>query len=674
MQSALQLVENTLAKDKSQLSGQLLGHILSPDRSEIQALLEEAKLWKVTPWLRPLIPSLIPAGGPLLRIFSGHQEEVNSLAVTPDGRSVVSGSSDKTVKVWDLKTGIEILTFKGHKSSIRAVVATPDEKQVVSVASGDFIRIWNLKDGKETHAFKDTGRDYNCLAITTNGDQVILGSSDGTIQVWDLSSRHLVQSLKGHSESIKAVAVTPDGRRVISASSEGTLEVWNLSDRRRMFTFKGHDESVNALALISLYSRPISTGFFAPILLISASKDKTIKVWNLPNRTLINTLKGHEASVNSVAITQDRKFIVSGSSDQTLKVWDLSNGHCLHTFKGYVGNVHALNISPSGKHIICSSDKYLKVWNLYSRVELPDPIGHGSAVNTMVVTPNGRQAISASENGIIKVWDLDTRTEVFNIKGHDYRLNALAVTPNSRQLISSSSSNIRLWDLSTGALIDSFKIFEEDTVQALVVTPDGKQVVAASNSMAGASAAVWDVNSRPHSLPPTDFSLGDVCAVAVTSDMKHVILGSRSHLFKVRNLNGGEEVSAFQAEKWNLSTRDFNRGLRAMAISPDGLIVSGTSSTDGTIKVWNLTERREIHTLVGHTEAISAVAITARGKRVISVSEDGTLKVWDLTRGTVIASYDSDTSLYSCAVTPDGRIIVAGDGIGRVHFLYLESI
>jgi RNA binding exosome subunit len=147
MQSALQLVENTLAKDKSQLSGQLLGHIVSPERSEIQALLEEAKLWKVTPWLRPFIPSLIPAGGPLLRIFSGHQEEVNSLAVTPDGKSVVSGSSDKTVKVWDLKTGIEILTFKGHKGYIRAVVATPDGKQVVSVASGyfDTILIWNFE-------------------------------------------------------------------------------------------------------------------------------------------------------------------------------------------------------------------------------------------------------------------------------------------------------------------------------------------------------------------------------------------------------------------------------------------------------------------------------------------------------------------------------------------------
>lgn len=678
LQSALQLAENTLAKDKSHLSGQLLGHILSPERSEIQALLEEAKLWKATPWLRPLIPSLIPAGGPLLRIFSGHQEEVNSLAVTPDGRWVVSGSSDETVKVWDLNTGIEILTFEGHNfnkyNSIRAVVAAPDSKQVASVASGDFIRIWNLKDGKETHAFKDTGRDYDCLAITTNGERVISGSSDGTIQIWDVKSGNLVQSLKGHSESIKAVAVTPDSKYVVSASSEGTLEVWNLNDGQQMFTFKGHDESVNAVALISINSSHISTGSTERTLLISASNDKMIKVWDLSDGTLINTLKGHEASVNAVTITPDRKFIVSGSYDRTLKVWDLSNGQLLHTFRSYVDNVRALDISPSGKHIISSSGKYLKVWNLYSRVELPDPIGHGSAVNTMAVTPNGRQAISASENGILKVWDLDTRTEVFNIKGHQHRLNALAVTPDSKKFISSTSTNIKLWDLTTGALIDSFNIFEEDNVQALVVTPDGKQIVAASNSMAGASAAVWDVNSRPHTLPPTDFSVGDVCAVAVTSDMKHVILGSRSHLFKVRNLNGGEEVSAFQAEKWNLSTRDYNRRLNAMAISPDGLIVSGTSSKDGTIKVWNLRERRKIHTLVGHTEAISAVAVTARGKRVISVSEDGTVKVWDLTRGKVIASYDSDTSLYSCAVTSDGRTIVAGDGLGRVHFLRLEGV
>ncbi|MDK3162393.1 hypothetical protein QPK87_38490 [Kamptonema cortianum] len=125
IQGALRLSAHVLAEDNSQLAGQLWGRLSSFSEPEILALLEQAKQWQAKPWLRPLTPTLTPPGGPLLRTFSGHSDSVTAVAITPDGTQAVSGSTDNTLKLWDLRTGEALATFSGHSDSVTAVAITP---------------------------------------------------------------------------------------------------------------------------------------------------------------------------------------------------------------------------------------------------------------------------------------------------------------------------------------------------------------------------------------------------------------------------------------------------------------------------------------------------------------------------------------------------------------------
>lgn len=183
LQGAVRLSGHVLARDEGQLAGQLIGRLLSQPSSAIQALLDQARRGQSPPWLCPTQQALSKPVGPLLRTLAGHTSDVTAVAVTSDGRLAVSGSWDKTLKMWDLATGAEVRTLEGHANCVWAVAVTPDGKLAVS------------------------------------------GSGDSTLKVWDLATGAEVRTRTGHLGKVSAVVVTPDGKLAVSGSSDTTLKV-----------------------------------------------------------------------------------------------------------------------------------------------------------------------------------------------------------------------------------------------------------------------------------------------------------------------------------------------------------------------------------------------------------------------------------------------------------------
>ncbi|MDP2767727.1 MAG: hypothetical protein Q8O41_09815, partial [Candidatus Methanoperedens sp.] len=198
IQGALRLSAHVFVQDKMQLPGQLVGRLMTHKAPEIQALMEQIKKWKGALWLRPLTPSLTPPGGPLLCTLEGHSDWVLAVAVTADGRRAISGSRDKTLKVWNLETGKELHTLAGHTGSVSAVAVMPDGRRAVS------------------------------------------GSGDRTLKVWDLETGKELRTLAGHGDLVSTVAVTPDGRHAVSGSYDCTLKVWDLETGKELRTLAGH--------------------------------------------------------------------------------------------------------------------------------------------------------------------------------------------------------------------------------------------------------------------------------------------------------------------------------------------------------------------------------------------------------------------------------------------------
>lgn len=289
----------------------------------------------------------------LVRSIPGHTSFINALAIGPDGKTLVSGSADQTIKVWDLATGKELRTLTGHTSFINTLAIGPDGKTLVSGSADQTIKVWDLATGKELRTLKGHTGFINALDISHDGQILASGSADQTIKVWDLATGKELRTLKGHTGFINSLDISPDGRTLVSGSADQTLKVWNLSSGKEEQTLAGHAGFINTVVL----SPDGQT-------VLSSSTDKTIKVWSLATGTVVQTLTGHQGFINPIALSSDGQTLVSGSSDQTIKVWNLTTGAVTHTLNCGTDLKHFV-ISPDWQTIASGSGgKDIKVWQL----------------------------------------------------------------------------------------------------------------------------------------------------------------------------------------------------------------------------------------------------------------------------------------------------------------------
>ncbi|MFN6483975.1 MULTISPECIES: serine/threonine-protein kinase [unclassified Nostoc] len=280
---------------------------------------------------------------------SGHSKAVLALAISPDGQTLVSGSEDNIIKVWNLNNGNEIFTLTGHSKQINSVAISPDGQTLVSGSDDDTIKILNLKTGEEISTIKANSRTVLSVAISPDQQMVVSGSSDSRVRLWNLKTGECIKTLATHAYRVSSVAISQDGYTVASSSWDKTIKIWPKS------TLTGHLKPVTSI-VIGLNSQ----------ILVSASVDRRIIVWNLNTGEKIYTLDGHSDVVNSVAISPDSQKIVSGSDDEKIKVWNLSNGQEAYTVNGHLDGVNALVFSPDGQILVSGGkDTTIKVWRMH---------------------------------------------------------------------------------------------------------------------------------------------------------------------------------------------------------------------------------------------------------------------------------------------------------------------
>ncbi|WP_250122533.1 serine/threonine-protein kinase [Chroococcidiopsis sp. CCMEE 29] len=338
----------------------------------------EPELLRSKPYKHQLFPTLAPAklfknrllaGGIILLLglagygywqsirniptLTGHSGEVNTIAFSPDGQNIASGSDDRTIKIWQLNSRKELRTLKGHADWVYAVAISPDGKTLVSGSKDNTIKVWNLNTRQELRILPDHKSYVNAVAISPDGQKIASGSYDKTIKIWNLNTGQ-ISTLVGHSREVLSVAISPNAQQLVSASADRTIKVWNLNTGKELSTLTGHSGDVNSIAISSNSQ-----------LLVSVSDDKTIKIWNLNTGREIRTFTGHSGDINAVAISPDGQAIATGSDDKTIKVWNPITGEEINTLRGHLGPVYAVIFSPNGHTLVSgSADKTIKIWQL----------------------------------------------------------------------------------------------------------------------------------------------------------------------------------------------------------------------------------------------------------------------------------------------------------------------
>ncbi|TAF06574.1 MAG: hypothetical protein EAZ77_11935 [Nostocales cyanobacterium] len=296
----------------------------------------------------------LPENWQCVKTLTGHLSKVNAVAIHPDGNSLISGSDDKQVIFWDLKTEKCLYNFVGQGEAVLSVAISPDGKEIISGSVDRKISSWQLDTKKFNRTFYYLNSPYshngfvNVVAYSADNRIIASGSTDKTIIIWGRYTGKYKRILNGHKDTVLAIVISPDSTTLVSASADKTIRIWDLQMGKQRFILTQHLAAVNTLAITPDGKT-----------LISGSSDTTIKIWNLQTGELQCTLTQHSTAVLSIAIHPFAKTIASSSKDGFIKVWNLPTGEILENVSGFA----PLVFSPNGK-ILVSGGKSgtIKIW------------------------------------------------------------------------------------------------------------------------------------------------------------------------------------------------------------------------------------------------------------------------------------------------------------------------
>jgi serine/threonine protein kinase len=313
----------------------------------------------VTPKQRPifgLFSSFFPTTPPspwkkakLRRTLSGHTDVVKSIALSPDGQILASGSFDKTIKLWALRTGELLHTLTGHTNRITCIAISPDGQTLASSSFDKSIKLWSLDTGELLHTLIGRPDRVRYIAFSPNG-QTLISSGDWEIKLWAVRTGKLLRILAGSSDSARLVTFSPDGLTYAVGSLSGTLELWNPHSGKQVRTFSSQSDSITSLA----FSPDGQT--------LTSGTSTAINLWNPHTGKQVRIFSTQSNGTASVAFSPDGQTLASGSG-KTIELWDLNSGKRLCTLSGHSKPVESVTFSPDGELLVSgSSDQTIKIW------------------------------------------------------------------------------------------------------------------------------------------------------------------------------------------------------------------------------------------------------------------------------------------------------------------------
>jgi WD40 repeat protein/beta-lactamase regulating signal transducer with metallopeptidase domain len=356
-----------------------------------------------------------PATGKMRSERYAHGEGVQGIAFGRGGRQLFSLGVGRSLKRWQAVVS-PLRYFEGHTGPVNSLAVAPDGKRVLSCGSwpqGDStLRLWDLDTGKAVRTFAGNGTArLQCAAFSPDGKFAFAGGSDGRIWQWDADNGKLLHQITGHKDAVAGLSFSPDGMKMISASHDKTLRLWSVADGETERIFTGHTDWARRAVFLPDGKR-----------LLSGGRDRMLRLWDVESGKLLKSIPHEGAWVESIALTRDGKRCLSGGGD-LMYLWDLEKGKVLRAFAGHAFGVTCVALTRDDRQALsCSYDGSIRLWDIESGSEVQRFGPHNNWVWSVALTPDGKRFVTAGggnqENGAyvpgtdfaLRLWEMPRRS------------------------------------------------------------------------------------------------------------------------------------------------------------------------------------------------------------------------------------------------------------------------
>jgi WD40 repeat protein/serine/threonine protein kinase len=578
------------------------------------------------------------ATGRQLLMLIGHTNGLSCAAFSPDGKWITTGSGDKSVRVWDAVTGLERFKHLGHELGVTWVAFSPDSLRIVSASHDGTAKVWEAPTDREPLTFRGHGSDVLCAAFSPNGARIITGGVDRRTRIWDATSTEELHKIEGHTDSILSVQFSGDGKRVLTGSLDGTARVWDS------------ESGWNPTTILNV-GAPVSAAVFSPEgrRIVTGSYDSLATVWDAASGARLLNIGADSMAVMSVAFSPGSEWIVTGGGEGDAKVWEASTDQQSIVLRGNDSPVLAVDFSLDGQRIVTGGGNYDalatpikesgQVWDTASGRKLFKLEGHKAGISSATFSPDGRWILTGSGDQTARLWSAVNGQEVRKFEGHTGIVYSVAFSANSQRIVTGSADRTaKMWDLDTGQVRFDMEGHIAE-IRTVAISPNGHWI--ATGDWEG-TVIIWDAIHRRKERSLTHSHLVKTLGLAFSPDSQRLVACGWPRSAMVWNVASGQCL---------FELRGHRSPVNSPAFSPDGRRIV-TSSWDRCAKLWDAKTGLELLSLDDTGDALSAVAFSRDGRRIVTGNRNKTARIWESAQPDQVAAWDMEER--SARVSRDG--------------------